>query len=425
VCVEDARIAYVGPRAGAPAGERVDLGDCILVPGLVNAHTHLELTAMRGFLEDLPFRPWILRLTKARQAVLTPERLRAAARAGIAEGLLSGVTSFADTSESGVSHLALREMGVRGVVYQEVFGPRPEQCDEAMAGLRERVDTMAASDTALVCTGVSPHAPYSVSDALFTATTELALVRSLPIAIHAAESEAETALVRDATGAFADALRARGIAAEPRAASPIRLLARVGALRARPLLVHCVRVDRADIRLIADAGCAVAHCPASNAKLGHGIAPVAEFLAAGIRVGLGTDSVASNNRMDMLDEARLSILMQRARLRRPDTLSATHALELATLGAARAVGLGDRVGSLEIGKAADIAAFPLDALRDTPTFEAASALVFAAPGRMARLTMVAGEVLVRDGRLLRDVTSDLAGVTDTARDLAHFAAENA
>ncbi len=416
---------YVGPRAGVPAGDRIDLGDCILVPGLVNAHTHLELTAMRGFLEDLPFRPWILRLTKARQAVLTPERLLAAARVGIAEGLRSGVTSFADTSESGVPHQALREMGVRGVVYQEVFGPRAEQCDEAMAGLRQRVDAMAAGDTALVCTGVSPHAPYSVSDALFTATTDLALARSLPMAIHAAESEAETALVRDATGAFADALRARGIAAEPRAASPIRLLARVGALRARPLLVHCVRVDREDIRLIADAGCAVAHCPASNAKLGHGIAPLAEFLAAGIRVGLGTDSVASNNRMDMLDEARLSILMQRARLTRPDTLSATHALELATLGAARAVGLDDRVGSLEVGKGADIAAFPLDDLRDSPTFEAASALVFAAPGRVARLVMVAGEVLVRDGRLLRDAASDLAVVRDTARDLEHFAAENA
>ncbi len=425
MCVEDGRVTYIGPRTGAPAGDRVDLGDSILVPGLVNAHTHLELTAMRGFLEDLPFRPWILRLTKARQAVFTPERSLASARVGIAEGLLAGVTSFADTSESGATHQALREMGARGVVYQEVFGPRAEQCDEAVAGLRDRVDALAGSDTALVHTGVSPHAPYSVSDALFTATTELALARSLPMAIHAAESDEETALVRDAAGAFADALRARGIAAEPRAASTIRLLARVGALRARPLLVHCVRVDQEDIRLIAAAGCAVAHCPASNAKLGHGIAPVAEFLAAGIRVGLGTDSVASNNRMDMLDEARLSILMQRARLTRHDTLSATHALELATLGAARAVGLGDRVGSLEPGKAADIAAFPLDDLRDAPVFDAASALVFAAAGRVARLVMVAGEVLVRDGRLLRDVTSDVALVADTARDLAHFAAEDA
>ena len=139
VTVHEGRILYVGARDGAPAADVVDVGDAVLLPGLVNVHTHLELTAMRGFLEELPFRRWVLRLTKARAAVLSPELLLASAKAGIAEGLMAGVTTFADTCESGVVLQALVEMGVRGIMYQEVFGPDPAQCDGAMAGLREKL----------------------------------------------------------------------------------------------------------------------------------------------------------------------------------------------------------------------------------------------------------------------------------------------
>ena len=216
------RIVYVGSRAGAPAGADVDLGNCALMPGLVNAHTHLELTVMRGFLEDLDFRSWIFRLTKARRDVLTQDALLDSARAGIAEGLLAGITTYADTNDSSAPFHAMLEMGVRGISYQEVFGPHPEQCAESLGGLRQKVETLRPLETPLVRLGVSPHAPYSVSDALFTATAEYAREQRLPIAVHIAESEDESRFVTSATGAWADGHRSRGIPVVVRGESPIR-----------------------------------------------------------------------------------------------------------------------------------------------------------------------------------------------------------
>jgi 5-methylthioadenosine/S-adenosylhomocysteine deaminase len=250
--------------------------------------------------------------------------------------------------------------------------------------------------------GISPHAPYSVSDELFAAAAAYAGRESLPMAIHVAESAAESHYVLAGAGPFAEMQRERRFDIPVRGCSPITALRRNGALAARPLLIHCVRLDEADIGLVAEARCAVAHCPASNAKLGHGVAPLRELLDAGVQVALGSDSVASNNRMDILEEARLAVLFQNARFGRHDALPAARALELATLGGARALGLDDRVGSLEVGKEADLTAFCLTTHRGAPAHDPVAAAVFSVTGAEATFVAVRGEVLVWDGRVLSE-----------------------
>ena len=400
VVESDGLITYVGPRSAAPAGNDYDLGEAILLPGLVNTHTHLELTAMRGFLEDCQFAPWIDKLRQSRNEIMDKEALLDSARFGIIEGIEAGITTYADTCSSGVVMQAMRDAGVRGVMYQEVFGPDPSQAEIAMRELEDRVEALLREQTELVTLGISPHAPYTVSDPLYEAAARFAKSRQLPLAMHIAESEPEVDLVTRGTGVFAERWQRRAIAVPARARSPIALLEDRGALESGPLLIHCVRVDSEDIAIMAAHNCAVAHCPASNAKFGHGIAPLLPLIAAGIRVGIGSDSVASNNRMDILDEARLSVLIHRAATRRHDAFGAHDALQLATIGGARALGLDARIGSLEVGKDADLAAFRTDNARTIPTGDPYSAAIFALPGRSAELVTVKGRVLVERGRAL-------------------------
>jgi cytosine/adenosine deaminase-related metal-dependent hydrolase len=409
------RIVYVGPRAGAPGGTDRDLGDCALMPGLVNAHTHLELTVFRGLFEELSFRTWIARLQAAKVAVMTADRFLDSARWGLAEGVRAGITTYADTCDSGVALAAMRERGVRGIMYQEVFSPsaEPAAVRDAAAALAEKLARHDALETELQRVGVSPHAPYTVSDPLFA----LIARSGRRIAIHIAESEAEERFVRDGAGPFAEAHRARGIPVAPRAASPIALLGRLGVLEARPLLIHCVRVSDADIAAIAASGSTVAHCPISNAKLGHGVAPLAALQRARIAIGLGSDSMAANNRMHLLEEARAAVLMQRVQSSAPDTLSAARALELATLGGARALGLAERVGSLEVGKEADLAAFDLSALAGAADADPAAALVFALGGELAKFVAVAGIARVWNWELLNEDPDLHARVAATANEL--------
>jgi cytosine/adenosine deaminase-related metal-dependent hydrolase len=398
VVESDGLITYVGPRSEAPAGEDRDLGDAILLPGLVNTHTHFELTAMRGFLEDCQFALWIDKLRQSRNEIMDREALLDSARLGIIEGIEAGITTYADTCSSGVVMEAMRDAGVRGIMYQEVFGPDPSHAETAMRELEDRVEALSLEQTELVALGVSPHAPYTVSDPLYEAAARFANSRKLPLAMHIAESEPEFELVARGEGDFAERWRRRSIPVSPRSRSPIALLEERGALERGPLLIHCVRVDEDDIAIMARRSCSVAHCPASNAKFGHGIAPLLPLIAAGIRVGIGSDSVASNNRMDILDEARLSVLIHRAATRRHDAFGAHDALQLATIGGARALGLDSRIGSLEVGKDADLAAFKTDTTRTIPTGDPYSAAIFALPGRSAELVTVKGRVLVERGR---------------------------
>ena len=400
VITEGDRITWVGPRAEAPAagpGARdEELGDSILTPGLVNAHTHLDLTMMRGGLEDLGFYEWVRTLSSAKRELLTGPEFADAALLGVAEGVSRGITTFADTADNRAAFDAMRALGVRGIAFREVFGPDPLQCGDAMRYLEEAVRAMRADATPLVQVGVSPHAPYSVSDDLFRAVAVFAAREALPVAVHVAESEDEEALVVRGDGAFAPFLRGRGIAVVPRASGPVALLDAAGLLRERTLLIHCVRASGTDVHRIAATGCGVAHCPASNAKLGHGTAPLAELLDARARVGLGSDSMASNDAMDLLGEARLAALAQRARAGRADVLPARDAFRLATLGGAEALRLDGAIGSLEAGKQADLVAFRTDAL-GAPAEDPCAALIFSSANVRAHRVVVAGVERARDG----------------------------
>ncbi|MGI9180433.1 MAG: amidohydrolase family protein [Longimicrobiaceae bacterium] len=399
----EGRIAVVGPRESIEPPEEaevVELGEAALLPGLVNVHAHPELSVFRGALEELPFRDWILRLLGGKRGALVEEDYRQAARWTAVEALRAGITTLAATEASGAALGALREAGMRGIVYRESFGPDPRQAADSVAELRRAVEEMRAAETERVRVGISPHAPYTVSDALFTAVAEYARAERLPMAVHAAESAVERDLLTRGEGDFAPGLRARGIPTEVRGRSTIEMLDRLGVLAARPLLIHCVDLDAEDIRRIAESGCAVAHCPVANAKLGHGVAPYPALREAGVRVGLGTDSVASNNRLDLLEEARIAALLQRALHRRPDLLPAEELLRLCTLEGARALGLESRIGTLEPGKDADLCAVSLAAPHLRPVHDPLAALFHSARAADVVLAVVQGRVLQRAGEVL-------------------------
>lgn len=397
VAVDGDLIAFVGPRADAPAGDEVDLGESVLMPGLVNAHCHLELTVMRGFLEDLDFRRWIVRLTGARRAVLDRDALLDSARFGLVEGVRAGITTYADTCDSGVVLQAMREAGVRGVMYQEVFGPDPRSARRRSPDYARKSPGCATWRRRSCASASRPtrRTPYpTISFARPPRSRASSTYRWRSTSPRVSWNSATSWRVLDPSRRGCAGAASRWHPAPHRRCSSSNL----GVLDVAPLLIHCVRVDGADIATIAGSASSVAHCPISNAKLGHGIAPLDEMLAAGVTVGLGSDSMASNNRMDLLEEARVALLAQRARVGSWETPEAIDVLELATIGGANALGLGDVIGTLDVGKQADLAAFSLDSV--TPTFDPVTAAVFSLTGSSAHFVCVAGKPLLRDGKLV-------------------------
>ncbi|HEV2860300.1 MAG TPA: amidohydrolase family protein [Pyrinomonadaceae bacterium] len=429
VAVEGTRIAGVGARedvAGRfPAAEVEELGEAVILPGFVNCHTHLELTAMRGFLEpeEGDFFSWLKKLTVARGERMTAEDIYASAAWGAVEAARAGVTCVGDASASGATTMrALSDSGLRGVVFQEAFGPDEREAREKSDDARRKIDSLRTLETPLVTLGLSPHAPYTVSRPLLGLLAEYATAERLPVMMHAAESEAEQLFVTEGRGPFAEGFKSRGLPWTAPGVSPVKYLAETGILDTRPLLAHCVRADAADIALLAARGAAVAHCPKSNAKLGHGRAPFANFIDGGVAVGLGSDSVASNNTCDLLEEARFALLASRAA---GDTLEAGRALRaedvlrVATSGGARALGLEHLSGALAEGLEADLVAVRLDAPHQLPVYDPTAALVFASSGRDVLLTLVAGREVFRDGRVKTVDEQELAArVRDIARRLS-------
>ncbi len=402
VALEEGRIVAVGTRDELGDGER--FAGAALVPGFVNAHSHLEYAVYAGFGDGLTFDKWIVLHTERKGRIGWDEFL-AIARAGAAECLRSGITTVADASFSGAAAGACDELGLRAVVYLEVFGRGLEQLKSRYEQNRARIES-ALSDR--VRLGISPHAPYTVSPELYAACAAL----GLPLATHLAESEAEQRWLESGEGSwhvFADILP------PPLGETGIRALARHGLLGPQLVAAHCVKVDAEEIALLAEHDVGVVHCPRSHALLGCGVAPLAALREAGVRVGLGTDSPASTPSFDMFDELRAAVMGARAREERPDALSATEALELATIGSARALGLVEEVGSLAPGKRADLAVVSLAGSPYLPWEDPAAAVVFGGSPERVLLTVVDGvERYRRGGTEWHAVT---AGATSARRRL--------
>jgi len=384
VVIEDGRVAAVGPVDEVGEGTHYD--DAVIVPGFVNAHSHLEYAVYAGFGDSLTdFAEWI-RLHTERKWRIGWDEYVDIARLGTAQLLASGVTTVGDCSYSGAAAVGAAELGLRAIVYVEVFGSDPAPAMEHFRTLRERI---APFESDRVRIGVSPHAPYSVSTAVYRACAEL----GLPIATHISESESEVKYLHDGGGAWS----AIPWLVEPVGTTGTRLLAREGLLGPNVLAAHCVVVDDEEIQILAEHDVAVAHCPRSNAYVGCGIARLRELRDAGLRVGLGTDGVSSTPSHDFFDELRTAVMTARSRERRPDALTATSVLELATLGSARALGLDGEIGSIATGKRADLAVISLTGSAYLPWEDPAAAVVFGgAPDRVVA-TFVDGEARYEKG----------------------------
>jgi cytosine/adenosine deaminase-related metal-dependent hydrolase len=385
VVIEDGRIAAVGTAGDLGEGTRYD--DSVIVPGFVNAHSHLEYAVYGGFGDGLgDFAQWIT-LHIQRKARIGWDEYVDVAKLGAAQCLASGVTTVGDCSYSGATAVACAELGLRATVYLEVFGSDPAQALAHFAAIRDRA---ADAFSTRVRPGVSPHAPYSASIELYDACADL----GLPIATHISESPAEVEYLLTGAGAWGGY---KDLLVAPPGKTGTHLLAEHDLLGPNVVAAHCVVLDEDEIGLLASTNTGVVHCPRSNAALGCGVAPLAELRAAGVRVGVGTDSPASAPSFDFFEELRSVVLSARARAARPDVLSAGEALELGTLGSARALGLDGEIGSLVQGKRADLAIVSLEGSSYLPWEDPAGALVFGGSPDRVIATYVDGEARYEKG----------------------------
>jgi 5-methylthioadenosine/S-adenosylhomocysteine deaminase len=382
VAIEDGRIAAVGTAAELGTGTRYE--DAVILPGFVNAHSHLEYAVYAGFGDGQPFGPWLATHIERKDRLEDGDPLTIALL-GAAECLASGITTVADASFTGAAAVACSDVGLRAIVGIEVFKSDPDAALARFASIR---DSIAAALSDRVRLGVSPHTPYTTSPSVYEACLEL----GLPLLTHFAESEHETLWLTKGEGPL------DGLAFQPPVGKTgIRLLAEHGLLGPSIVAAHCVWVDEEEIELLARHDVAVAHCPRSNALLGCGIAPLDELRAAGLRIGIGTDSPASAPSFDMFEELRTAIYLARARARRADALSAADALELATLGGARALGLDREIGSLAPGKRADLTVVSLSGSPYLPWEDPSTAIVFGGSPERVAVTLVDGETRYEKG----------------------------
>lgn len=380
---EDKLITYVGPVATAPsrpADEVIDGSDCVVIPGLVNAHTHLAMTLFRGFADDMPLKSWLEERIWPTEMKLVEEDVYWGTRLGILELLRGGVTCFNDMYHyyETATHAAI-DGRIRACPAGVLLGFLPN-AEELLDQALEFTARMKASHSSRVHPMLGPHAPYTCPDRLLRRVAEGAAAQDIPIHIHLSETRHEVE----------ESLQTRGM-------SPVRHLDELGVFQCHTLAAHCVWLDNDDIETLAAREVAVAHCPGSNMKLGNGFAPLPRLLERGAVVALATDGAASNNNLDLFEEMYLAAVIHKGHAEDPTVVTAGQALAMATREGARALGIGHLVGTLEPGKRADLALVSLRAPHLQPVHNVVSHLVYAARAADVTLTVVDGEIVMRDG----------------------------
>jgi 5-methylthioadenosine/S-adenosylhomocysteine deaminase len=409
LCVKAGKLQHVEALAGnqslPAADETIDAGGGLVMPGLVNTHTHLPMTLFRGLADDLPLDIWLNEhIFPAESAHINPESVRWGTLLACAEMLLSGTTTCCDGYfyENTVTE-AVRTSGMRAVLAQGVIDfPAPGVPDP-----KENMKIPAAfiakwqNPSSLITPSVFCHSAYTCSTETLKKAKALCVESGLRFQIHAAETQNEWQQIRD-----------------QHQSTPIQYLDQLGILDENTLLIHCVWINDKDIEIIAARSASVSHNPESNAKLAAGIAPVPKLLKAGITVGLGTDGCASNNNLDLFHEMDMVAKLHKAATFDPTTMDARSVVEMATIGGARAIGLGRHIGSLEVGKRADVIIIDTRTPHLTPMYHPESHIVYAAKSSDVRDVVVDGRIRVRNRNVLSlDVEEIMAKVREIARDI--------
>jgi 5-methylthioadenosine/S-adenosylhomocysteine deaminase len=383
--IEAGRITDVGPGDQAPAqgAEVIDAKNCLILPGLINAHTHAAMTLLRSYADDLPLMEWLQQKIWPAEARLTAKDIYWGTRLAIQEMALGGITTFVDMYDfmDEVAR-AVEETGIRGVLSRGIIGVTPDSEAKLKAGV-DLCQRWEGKADGRITTMMGPHAPYTCPPEFFKDILAAARELNTGIHIHIAETEAENQQMLEMYGK-----------------RPFEYLADLGLLDFRVIAAHGVWFNEAELAEIAKHEWGIAHNPVSNLKLGSGVALVPEMLRLGIPVGLGTDGASSNNRLDIWSEMKTAAILHKGVTRNPEVIPAVTALEMATLGGARAIGLAGEIGSLEPGKKADLIMIDLNKSHLAPVYDLISLAVYVVEQGDVSDVMVDGKWIVRHGQFL-------------------------
>ncbi len=375
----------------------------LVLPGLINSHTHSPMTIFRGYADDMPLKKWLYDyIFPAEAAFITPETVQLGTRLAIAEMLRGGTTTFNDM----YYHIdemvdVVEKTGIRAVLTHGLIDFPVPGCPDAAYGIsftEEMIQTWNAHPRLTI--GVAVHANYSTAASIYQRAAKLAQKYNVPFNTHVSETRWEFDLVQKEHGM-----------------TPVQYLDSLGVLGPEMVAAHCVHLTEKDIDLLADSGVGVAHNPQCNMKLASGVAPVPALLDRGVRVGIGTDGVASNNDLDLIDEMRTAAFLHKVNSGDPSVMDARRVLEIGTIGGARLLGMDHRVGSIETGKQADLIMLNLDKPHAHPMYNIYSLIIYSLRGSDVETVVVGGKVLMHKGNLM---TMNEAALFDEAEEVARM-----